>query len=237
MDHSSCPVCGHPLKLKYRLRFNVYQCDTCGLLHSDARFEHSFESDLDPDARDGALKALRLMNFREIVAKLKAAKNGSIEGLEIGSGNGWWLDLCKQEGIGCTGIEPEKTYENYHKEHQLNIVYGFYPDVSPKKKGGYDFIIFNDVFEHIPDINSLIESLKKDLARDGILIINLPMSSGFFYKMAKLLHVFGMNNSLTRLWQFNFHSPHMNYFNEKNLKMLLSKHGFSAADVFKLRSL
>ena len=238
MDHSSCPVCGSPLKLKYRLRFNVYQCTNCGLQHSDAQFEHSFESDLDPDARDGALKKLRVKNFIDIIAKLKAAKNNALgEGLEIGSGNGWWLDVCAGQRVKCVGIEPERTYENYHKQHNLDIVYGFYPDVSPKKPGGYDFIIFNDVFEHIPDINSLVESLKKDLADDGILIINIPMSTGFFYKWAVRLHRLGQSNTLTRMWQFNFHSPHMNYFNEENLKLLLSKHGFSAVDVFKLKSL
>ncbi|HVW13482.1 MAG TPA: methyltransferase domain-containing protein [Mucilaginibacter sp.] len=237
MDHSTCPVCGNPLKLKFRLRFNVYQCINCGLQHSDAHFEHSFESDLQAGARDPGLKALRLHNFLTIIGKLKAEKKASLTGLEIGSGNGWWLETCRYQKVDCIGIEPERVYEDYHKEHDLNIVYGFYPDVSPKREGGYDFIIFNDVFEHIPDINTLVESLKEDLADDGILIINLPMSTGFFYNWAIRLHKIGMSGTLTRMWQFNFHSPHMNYFNEKNLKMLLDHHGFNTADVFPLKSL
>lgn len=237
MDHTTCPVCGSPLKVLFKLRFNVYKCDNCGLLHSDAQFEHSFESALQAGARDPGLKALRLQNFITIIAKLKAAKGGDLNGLEIGSGNGWWLETCQSQKVGCIGIEPEHVYEDYHQEKKLDVIYGFYPDVSPKKANGYDFIIFNDVFEHIPDINSLVESLKQDLADDGILIINIPMSTGFFYRIATLLHKFGMNNSLTRMWQFNFHSPHMNYFNESNMKMLLDKHGFNNTDVFKLKSL
>ena len=237
MDHSSCPVCGSPLKLKFKLRFNVYQCANCGLLHSDAEFEHSFQSDLESESRDIGLKQLRLKNFATIIKELKAEKNGKLTGLEIGSGNGWWLETCKANDIKCTGIEPEHIYENYHKENKLDVVYGFYPDVSPQKEGGYDFIIFNDVFEHIPDINSLVESLKKDLANDGILIINIPMSTGFFYKMAVRMHKLGMNSSLTRMWQFNFHSPHMNYFDESNMKMLLDNHGFTCDMVLKLNTL
>ena len=237
MDHSSCPVCGSPLKLKYQLRFNVYECANCGLQHSDAQFEHSFQSDLESTARDIGLKQLRLKNFATIIHQLQKLKPGKLTGLEIGSGNGWWLETCRANNIDCTGIEPEHIYENYHKENKLNLVYGFYPDVSPKRDGGYDFIIFNDVFEHIPDINSLVESLKQDLADDGVLIINIPMSTGFFYRMAKLLHAFGLNNSLTRMWQFNFHSPHMNYFNEQNMKLLLGKHNFDCVNVFKLESL
>ena len=240
MDHTTCPICGNPLKLKYRLKFNVYKCASCGLLNSDAHFEHSFQSDLESESRDIGLKQLRLKNFVTIIKELlkyQGDKGKKISGMEIGCGNGWWLETCKANNIECIGIEPEHIYENYHKENKLDVIYGFYPDVSPKKERGYDFIIFNDVFEHIPDINSLVQSLKNDIADDGILIINIPMSTGFFYRMATLLHRFGLNNSLTRMWQFNFHSPHMNYFNEKNLKMLLSNHDFSCIDVFKLKSL
>jgi 2-polyprenyl-3-methyl-5-hydroxy-6-metoxy-1,4-benzoquinol methylase len=237
MDHSICPVCGSPLKLKFKLRFNVYQCANCRLLHSDAEFEHSFQSDLESESRDIGLKQLRLKNFATIIKELKTEKSGKLTGLEIGSGNGWWLETCKVNDIKCTGIEPEHIYENYHKENKLDVVYGFYPDVSPKKEGGYDFIIFNDVFEHIPDINSLVESLKTDLANDGILIINIPMSTGFFYRMATLQHKLGLNSNMTRMWQFNFHSPHMNYFNESNMKMLLDKHELTCKQVLKLDTL
>ena len=237
MDHSLCPVCGGLLKLKFKLRFNVYQCANCGLLHSDAEFEHSFQSDLESESRDIGLKQLRLKNFATIIKELKAEKHGKLTGLEIGSGNGWWLETCKANDIKCTGIEPEHIYEHYHTENKLDVNYGFYPDVSPKKEGGYDFIIFNDVFEHIPDINSLVESLKADLADDGILIINIPMSTGFFYRMATIQHKLGLNSNMTRMWQFNFHSPHMNYFNESNMKMLLDKHGLSCKQVLKLDTL
>jgi 2-polyprenyl-3-methyl-5-hydroxy-6-metoxy-1,4-benzoquinol methylase len=241
MEYNTCPVCGGTLKLKHQLRFNVYQCSNCGLLNSDAQFEHSFQSDLESESRDIGLKQLRLKNFRTIISELSkiiGGKNRRMSGLEIGCGNGWWLETCRAAGnIDCIGIEPEHIYEDYHKANKLHVIYGFYPDVSPAKEQGYDFIIFNDVFEHIPDINSLIDNLKKDLADDGILIVNIPMSTGFFYKMAVRLHKLGMSNSLTRMWQFNFHSPHMNYFNQQNMVMLLEKHGLTAIDIMKLDTL
>lgn len=240
MNSLLCPVCSHTLKLKYKLKYNIYECANCGLLNSDAKFEHSFESDLESGARDIALKQLRLKNFATIIEVLKkhtGEKAGQLSGLEIGCGNGWWLETCRHNGIECIGIEPEHIYEAYHQENGLHVVYGFYPDVSPRKEGGYDFIIFNDVFEHIPDVNSLLDSLKKDLNEDGMLIINLPMSQGLFYKMATILHKLGADKSLLRMWQFNFHSPHMNYFNTANIQALLSNHGFSTTDFFRLETL
>ncbi len=236
MDHIKCPVCGSDATLKFKLKYNVYKCPACGLYTSDADFDFSFKSSLDETPREVGLKQLRFDNFDTIVKALKSAKPGKLTGLEIGTGNGWWLKVCQDEGIDCIGIEPETSHQDYHKANRLNVYYGFYPATDIKTENGYDFIIFNDVFEHIKDIDELLAALKADLANDGILIINLPMSSGFFYRTAMLLHRFGVDSYLTRMWQFNFHSPHMNYFNQKNLKTLLQRHGFKNTADLPLKS-
>jgi len=236
MDHITCPVCGNPSRLKFKLKFNVYKCRACGLYTSDAGFDFSFKSSLEEGPREIGLKQLRFDNFETIVKALEEAKPGQITGLEIGTGNGWWLKVCQDGGIDCIGIEPETSHQAYHKANRLNVRYGFYPEVDVKTKNGYDFIIFNDVFEHIKDIDELLSALKADLADDGVLVINLPMSDGFFYRTAILLNRFGISSFLTRMWQFNFHSPHMNYFNQKNLKMLLTKHGFKNTADMALKS-
>jgi len=237
MEQIQCPVCGSPSKLRFKLKFNVFKCAQCGLYTSDAGFDLSFKSNLELGSREVGLKKLRFENFEIIAARLKAFKPGELHGLEIGSGNGWWLKVCQENGIDCTGIEPEKVHQDYHTANGLSVYYGFYPDIAVERKEGYDFIIFNDVFEHIKTIDELLEALKKDLADDGVLIINLPMSDGFFYKTAMLLNRLGIKSYLERLWQFNFHSPHMNYFNRENLEALLKKHGFLKADDFELNSL
>jgi 2-polyprenyl-3-methyl-5-hydroxy-6-metoxy-1,4-benzoquinol methylase len=237
MDTIQCPVCGGPSKLKFKLKFNVYKCPQCGLYTSDAGFNFSFKSNLELASREVGLKKLRFENFETIITRLKEFKSGKINGLEIGTGNGWWLKVCQEHGIDCIGIEPEKAHQEYHTTNGLNVYYGFYPDLNVKTEKGYDFIIFNDVFEHIKDIDELIINLKKDLDENGLLIINLPMSDGFFYKTATLLNKFGVRSYLERLWQFNFHSPHMNYFNQKNLELLLNRHGFSKETDYKLDSL
>lgn len=237
MDDIKCPACGNASKLKFKLRFNVYKCPECGLYTSDAGFDFSFKSKLDEGPREIGLKKLRFSNFYTILDQLKEVKKGKLSGLEIGSGNGWWLKVCQEKNIACVGVEPEKSFEAYHAENGLNVFYGFYPNEAVKSETGYDFIIFNDVFEHIKELDDLIAALKKDLAPDGILIINIPMSDGFFCRTAVMLNKFGIKSYLERLWQFYFHSPHMNYFNQKNLKLLLGKHGFKNTTDFKLSSL
>ncbi|MFI5139881.1 MAG: class I SAM-dependent methyltransferase [Sphingobacteriales bacterium] len=237
MDHIQCPVCGNPSKLKFKLKFNVYKCPHCGLYTSDAGFDFSFKSNLALGPREVGLKKLRFKNFETIIAELKNLKGSDIKGLEIGSGNGWWLKVCREHGIDCVGIEPEKSHQNYHEANGLNVFYGFYPDTQIKNETGYDFIIFNDVFEHIKAIDALTISLKQDLAEEGLLIINIPMSDGFFYKTAMLLNKFGISSYLERMWQFYFHSPHINYFNQKNLEAYMNRHGFTKQAGHKLSSI
>jgi 2-polyprenyl-3-methyl-5-hydroxy-6-metoxy-1,4-benzoquinol methylase len=237
MNIITCPACGNQSKLKFKLKHHVYKCPVCGLYTSDASFDFSFQSSLELGSREVGLKKLRFENFEVIIKSLIDLKGKDIQGLEIGTGNGWWLKVCQENSINCMGIEPEKAHQEYHDANNLKVFYGFYPALDIKQEQGYDFIIFNDVFEHIRDLDELITSLKADLKDNGLLIINLPMSDGFFYQTAMLLHKLGVSSYLSRLWQFNFHSPHMNYFNADNLTLLLKKYGLYKATEYKLNSI
>lgn len=237
MNTPGCVVCGSNQQQSFRLKYNVFRCPECGLYTSDADFDFSFQSRLELVARETGLKKLRFRNFETIINKLVELKGNQLTGLEVGSGNGWWLKVCRDQGIRCIGIEPENVHQEYHGANRLEVHYGFYPAPDIKKDDGYDFIIFNDVFEHIKEVKSLITAIQSDLNQNGLLIINLPMSDGFFYRSAALLHRLGFSSFLGRLWQFNFHSPHMNYFNGRNLKQLLSGNGFMPVADFKLESL
>lgn len=159
-----------------------------------------------------------------------------IKGLEIGCGNGWWLEICNEFNIPCLGVEPERKLEKYHKEHHLQVYYEFYPCENLKDLK-FDFIIFNDVFEHIPNIDQLAQALSTNLKDDGLLIINIPMSDGFFYRTASFLNAIGIRSFLERMWQFNFHSPHIHYFNAHNVKSFFKKHSFVCLNEFSLETL
>jgi len=60
-----------------------------------------------------------------------------------------------------------------------------------------------------------------------LLVLNLPNSNGIFYRVAKLFSKMGYNSFFDRMWQHNLPSPHLHYFNLKNLTKFLSKNGFA----------
>lgn len=237
MSNMKCPVCDSThFEKKYSLRFNVYECKQCHLqICKDATFDSSFISSLDEKEREQALKGLRKENFVQIIASIKKIKPKGI-GLEIGSSYGWFLECCKENGITCEGIEPETRFNDLYRINGFKVRNGFYPDIINETEK-YDFISFNDVLEHIPDIDSTMKTNYLILNDNGLLIVNIPIQEGLFYLFSKIAFKIGMKDLLNRMWQFNFHSPHIYYFKKDNVIALGKKHGFNLIDAYKLKTI
>jgi 2-polyprenyl-3-methyl-5-hydroxy-6-metoxy-1,4-benzoquinol methylase len=189
-------------------------------------FDKSFTSDYDQEKGKLALKELRINNYKEIFRHLKKYLKPNGRGLEVGCAYGLFLEMLRNNNVACTGIEPEPDLAERARQRGHNIITGFFPDDLKGQVSNVDFIIFNDVFEHIPDIKKTVDSCHQLLSRDGILIINLPLSSGFFYKAGTLLYKLGRKQPMERLWQLQFHSPHFHYFNKENITRFLEANGF-----------
>ena len=237
MTELKCPICDNTgFTKKYQLRHIVYQCNHCKLeLCRDAIFDKSFTSSLDEKEREKALKALRKENFEQIVAHIEKL-NPKAKGLEIGCGYGWFLETCKEHSIQCDGIEPETRFNNLYSAGNFYVRNGFYPDIIDVSEK-YDFIIFNDVLEHIPNLEATMNSNLRILNNNGLFIVNLPIQEGVFYFFARIAYRFGFNDLLNRMWQFNFHSPHLYYFRKENMISLGSKHGFTLLESFPLKTI
>ena len=235
---NQCPICNNPSPvLKYKLTFNIFKCKDCGFLFCpDAKFDKSFISDLNEESREKSLKQLRKENFQKIVLSIKKHISHHTIGLEVGCGYGWFLETCIENNLKCDGIEPETRFNKYYKSIGLNIKNDFYPlELSQNIK--YDFIVFNDVIEHIPNISEIMNANYSLLNSDGLLIINLPIQEGIVYFFAKLAYYLGFKSLLNRMWQFNFHSPHLYYFTKKNILEFVSAHKFKLVESYKLKTI
>ncbi len=238
MKAINCPVCNNStdFKEKYQLIHKVYQCNRCKLeLCPDAAFDTNFSSGLNEEVREKALKKLRKENFEKIAASINRLAPNS-KGLEVGCGYGWFLETCSKYGIHCEGIEPETRFNSIYLTGGFHVRNGFYPDVINKAEK-YDFVIFNDVLEHIPELNKTMISNYNILKKNGLLIINIPIQEGLFYFFSKIAYQLGYKKLLNRMWQFNFHSPHLYYFRKKNVSRLGVKHGFHCIETFRLKTL
>ncbi len=225
----------------------MQRCQGCGFLTSTLvaniiTVDESSDKMIDEAVRMQALKPIRQENFQKMIVFLKQLfklKNmQQLRLLEVGSGHGWFLLEAQVAGFSCVGIEPSQSVnmDPALRASSIEIRSGLFPEICGDKEN-FDAIVFNDVFEHLPQIDKVLAACKQHLSAGGYLIINLPNSKGFFYRCSALLAHFGIVTPLERLWQKGLPSPHLLYFNPHQLKKLLAKHGFLSVGEVSLAAL
>lgn len=206
---------------------DIYECKECHLFSLNGNYTAPQNANTE-EMIEESVYHLRKNNFRIITNMIKQifSTNNNIVGLEVGCARGWFMEEAESAGIRMCGIEPEETFYMDAKEKGLNVIRGLFPDASIYHENEFNFIIFNDVFEHIPNLLMTLEYCRSLLKKNGLLIINAPSSDGILYKMSHILSMMGINMYWKRLWQVDFYSPHLWYFNSRNLNDFVGKVGF-----------
>ena len=233
---NACPLCGNPNISKSIAEWHN-ECKCCKYEFSNFRSQVSTLSkqiQTNEDIRLSGLKKTRLENFKTINSILTEACLKGASLLEIGSAHGWFL-VEADKNFNCVGIEPDRIFKNVPIASGCEIKVGLFPEVLNINEK-FDIIVFNDVIEHIPDINQTLRDCHNHLKKGGSLFINLPSSSGILYRIAKKLAVAGFQAFFHRMWQKGMSFPHLHYFNKTNLSLALENNGFSVCKTGKLKT-
>lgn len=203
-------------------------CPTCGFLASNLDpydTGRDATSAIDEPRRAAALKRLRAANFERIIAIVAGLGASGRRLLDVGCGHGWFLEAACQAGYDAMGIEPDVAMQRCATRSGHQVWRGFFPDDVPSGEA-FDVVVFNDVLEHLPDVAAKIRACRNLLVPNGLLVVNLPSSDGIFYRLADGLDRCGLPGPFERLWQKNFPSPHLSYFNPGALERLARRYGF-----------
>jgi SAM-dependent methyltransferase len=237
MNSVNCIVCRGPTSTGW-VPWHVV-CSSCDYEQSDLTptiNESQAYALVNEADRERSLKTLRLENFNVIVeraSRLVAPEPSRL--LDVGSAHGWFLEAASAH-FQVLGIEPDSAVGGKAAARGLPVRQGYFPDALQNDEQ-FDVIVFNDVLEHIPDIQSALIACKHRLTPGGILVINLPSSRGFFYRLSKVFLKVGWQAPFERMWQKGLPSPHVHYFNDKNLNTFVCRFGFDLVERFELPSL
>jgi 2-polyprenyl-3-methyl-5-hydroxy-6-metoxy-1,4-benzoquinol methylase len=194
-------------------------CDNCRYMMSNSQAGAGTEIE--------GVDAVRKKNFTTICAFIKREFPAANTVLDVGCSRGIFLNTAGKAGLTPTGLEPDKRLAEFCRAQGYNVLDGFFPDAEALSGKIYDVIIFNDSFEHIPNLQNIIEGIKKHLHPvHGIVIVNIPTSDGLMFNLAFFLNKIGIRAPFDRLWQNGFVSPHLHYFNRRSLRLLFEKNGF-----------
>jgi 2-polyprenyl-3-methyl-5-hydroxy-6-metoxy-1,4-benzoquinol methylase len=236
-EQMTCIVCGTPQAAG--LTGWHASCRECGYESAAldvAINQQTAGAPVDEDERELGLKALRQENFRDIVALAqRLARPGARKLLDVGCAHGWFLETAR-ERFEVLGIEPDAVVGGRTAARGLPVRPGYFPDALEAGET-FDVIVFNDVIEHIPNIRAALDACHARLGEGGLLVLNLPNSAGFFYRLSKAFARMGWRSPFERLWQKDLPSPHVHYFRPANLERLVAKHGFERVHSGELPSL
>ncbi|MET1079699.1 MAG: class I SAM-dependent methyltransferase [Pseudomonas sp.] len=220
-----CCCCGATLQAG--LATWHWECKACGYEAADFgpdinhRERHAL---VDESAREEGLKQLRGGNFRALVEVLKCRIPSGQKVLDVGAAHGWFVQVASQ-CYDVIGIEPDSAVCQAAQRQGIPLIEGYFPDAL-SAQDQFAAIVFNDVFEHIPDVAGGLEACRAHLGSQGLLVLNLPSKAGFFYKLSRIMQRCGLPGSFERMWQKGLPSPHVHYFDENSLSLLVAHHGF-----------
>ena len=206
-DQKYCEFCGKDQKGVFYSRgsnYTVLKCKNCGILWSDPLTNEDYEKLINSDYFGEDIYLSKEKNqkerFREQINKViklsdPALKKDKIRILDIGSGLGFFLDVCEEEGLDCEGCDINEKAVNYSNRNRnrarLGTADSFYTDRS------FDIIFALNLIEHIPHPKEFVEQCRRILKPGGLLVLETPIQESLFHVFARIgdyLTGFRMNN-------------------------------------------
>jgi SAM-dependent methyltransferase len=133
---------------------------------------------------------------------------------DLGTGEGTFLEVLKDEGGGGVGIEPGKKYVAEAMKNGVHIVGATEADAARvvREEGVQSFTLFH-VIEHVPNPRKTLETLFDALPKGGFVFLETPT----------------MDSPVLRAKHYDdalIYPEHLFYFNDSNLRTLLEQVGF-----------
>jgi SAM-dependent methyltransferase len=166
------------LKEKY-FPLKIMVCENCWLVqtldYTDA--DELFDKDYAYFSSTSSSFLKHAKQYSEdIIQELSLNKESFV--IEVAANDGYLLKNFKKADIPCLGIEPTNSTARAAMDLGIPILQSFFSHELgkelKKKKKQADLIIGNNVFAHVPDINSFTRGLKEVLKPEGTITLEFP---------------------------------------------------------------
>lgn len=210
-----------------RMHFRLVKCTNCGLIFSNPILVRSRIDNLYKKSSFSYTDESRYLKktYRYYLEKaLRSLDKSKLKLLDIGCGNGFFLEEVKNFGIKSVyGVEPSKTaLENTPKDLKRNIKNDI---LKPNlfKNSSFDIICCFHTLDHITNPNSFLKICFRLLKKDGIILFVVHNTDGLSVKL------FGEKSAI-------FDIEHIYLFNPKSLSSIFLKNKFKVIDIFDIKN-
>ncbi len=195
------------------INLKIYECSGCGLIQLKIKPVSYYKESIRAISFSEEMRTFRLNQLGNFIKEYDLFGK---RGIEIGSGKGEYLSLLKELGLDMYGLEYFSDSVNRCKKKGLKVIEGFVEKedyVIPN--GPFDAFFIFSFLEHLPDPNTVLRCIYRNLKEDGVGIVEVPnfdmiLKKGLFSE---------------------FMADHLSYFTKKTLRIALELNGF---DVIKI---
>lgn len=211
-----------------RMHYRFLKCNRCGLIFSNPIFNKKeinnlyLKSNFNYAKESEYLKKTYFNYFKNKVLDKNSSKNLKI--LEIGAGNGFFLEELKDNGFkNVYGIEPgrlsvEKARKDIKKNIKINVLE---PNLYPKNH--FDIICCFHTLDHIIEPNVFLAEVYSLLKQGGKTFFIVHNTKGLSVKLLKEKSPI-------------FDIEHIYLFNPETLKKIFEKNRFKQSKVFNIKN-
>ncbi|GAA0559469.1 class I SAM-dependent methyltransferase [Chitinophaga japonensis] len=119
--------------------------------------------------------------------------------LEVGTGDGFFLETMKNKGIDARGLELNPRAIEAGRARGLQMDEELIEEHAARHEGAYDVVCTFQVLEHIYDVRGYLDACLLALRKGGKLIIGVPNNNPYLYKHDKW-HLLNLPPHHAGLW-------------------------------------
>ena len=191
----------------------IYQCDECGLVQlGDAPEMDFYDEYLMTASHSPQMRDFQREQAYGFVSEFNLVGKRIIE---IGCGDGNYLQYLAEAGAIVCGIEPAQPSRQIAQARGLNVLAGYVDRRRIIPGAPYDAFVTRQVLEHVPDPNDFLQGIRQALSSTGVGLVEVPslekaLEDGRFY---------------------DFYHEHCSYFSVRTLRHALERNGFEVLEV------
>jgi len=191
----------------------VSQCPKCGLVQLSNYLGDDFYADYEMGC---SFSPAYVHYLDDLSHSFKEAFDLSGKTLlEVGCGDGAFLDALARGGLEVSGIEPSTPFRNAaigrgHRVQDLHMGPTQLPDGAP-----FEALVTRQVLEHVFDIDGFLRGINNCLVPGGALLVEVP----------------NLTQAMDQSRFYDFFPDHVNYFDAITLASALRAYGFEIISV------
>lgn len=120
-------------------------------------------------------------HFSSLLALIQDETEGR-DVLEIGSNDGRFLSVLKNEGYNVLGVDPAANLAKVAEQNGIHTQQGFFGEDLSRILPPSDIVIARHVFCHVPDWHDFIRGLESITHRDSVIFIEVPYARDLIQK-------------------------------------------------------